>query len=193
MSDWKTYQNNTKGAAKPRPLLALAVTYLSHSRRALDLGAGAMNDARYLLGLGFDVTATDGEPGFLEHAREIQSNKLHAKVERFENAEIAPDTYDLISSQFALPFATKDVIRSLVPKIYEGLCHEGIFTGNVFGMNDEWNIKGRNHISFYAREEIEKLLKDFEILYLREKEYEGRTAAGNEKHWHTIDFIAKKP
>ena len=37
-----------------------------------------------------------------------------------------------------------------------------------------------------------QILKDFKIVYFKEKEFEGKTAIGVSKHWHIFYIIAQK-
>jgi tellurite methyltransferase len=39
---------------------------------------------------------------------------------------------------------------------------------------------------------VNELFKDVEIIKLEEKENDGKTAAGQDKHWHIFDFVVKK-
>ena len=54
MSHWSQYIAKTKNKS-PRPLLVRALSYVKNKNKALDLGAGALNDSRYLLENGFKV------------------------------------------------------------------------------------------------------------------------------------------
>ena len=47
-------------------------------------------------------------------------------------------------------------------------------------------------MTFLSKEQILYLLKDFEIIEFKENEYDGNTALGKTKHWHTFDVIEKK-
>ena len=59
---WRDYYRNTR-ARPPRPLTLKALPHVPSRNQALDLGAGALNDSRYLLAEGFaHVTALDQTP-----------------------------------------------------------------------------------------------------------------------------------
>ena len=67
----------------------------------------------------------------------------------------------------------------------------GYFVGNFFGLKDSWcSIK--KDLTFLSKEQILDLFKDFGIIDFKENEYDGKTALGITKHWHTIDIIARK-
>ena len=59
--DWETFYSLTKDSP-PWPSLVRVVSLLPQKGRALDLGAGAGRDTRYLLEQGFQVTAVDRDP-----------------------------------------------------------------------------------------------------------------------------------
>jgi hypothetical protein len=62
MSRWSEFADLTRGAA-PRELLVEAEALMERRDAALDLGAGALNETRYLLERGFKcVVALDLEP-----------------------------------------------------------------------------------------------------------------------------------
>lgn len=47
-------------------------------------------------------------------------------------------------------------------------------------------------MTFHSKEEVENLLKNFEIIKLKEIEKDTPTALGKMKHWHMFNIIAKK-
>jgi hypothetical protein len=68
----------------------------------------------------------------------------------------------------------------------------GIFTGQFFGVRDEWNHPG-NNMKFVTREEAEKLLTGMKVLgLLEEEEKDEKPVIGDIKHWHLFHIIAEK-
>ncbi|MGN1299460.1 MAG: hypothetical protein ACI4UE_05735 [Candidatus Scatovivens sp.] len=47
-------------------------------------------------------------------------------------------------------------------------------------------------MTFLSKKEVYELLNDFNIIYFKEKEFEGKTAIGKNKHWHVFYIIAQK-
>ena len=47
-------------------------------------------------------------------------------------------------------------------------------------------------MSFFTREEAEKLFKQFKIIRFEEIENDKPTALGEDKHWHFYSIIAQK-
>jgi hypothetical protein len=47
-------------------------------------------------------------------------------------------------------------------------------------------------MTFHSKARVEKLFELFEIEALLEKEYDGQTALGENKHWHVFHVVALK-
>jgi hypothetical protein len=47
-------------------------------------------------------------------------------------------------------------------------------------------------MTFQTREQIERLLRGFELEYFKEIEEDGKTATGASKHWHVYHVVARK-
>lgn len=95
----------------------------------------------------------------------------------------------MIVSMFALSFCTPDNFNDLWIKISNSVANEKYFLGNFLGKNDDWNAK--TDMTFFSLTDIENLFKNFEIIYISEKEYDKSTAMGKMKHWDIIEIIAK--
>lgn len=189
-SNWSTYYEKTKNKP-PRELLVKALVYVANKGSAIDIGAGALNDTRYLLEQGFEVTAIDSEPSLLEHAASLHNPRLHPAVASYDAFDFPNEKYDIASAMFALPFNPPESFNAMFAKLKNSLKQGGIFCGQFFGVRDEWNKPSR-HMTFHTQEQIEKLLEGFEVIFLGEEEKDGSTAAGASKHWHIFHIIAKK-
>jgi tellurite methyltransferase len=108
----------------------------------------------------------------------------------FEDFDFA--TYDLISSQFALPFTPRDRFGEVVSRLKAALAPGGIFAGQFFGIHDQWNTPGSN-MTFVTRAEAEAKLSDLETLEFREEDADGHVADGSPKHWHVFHVLARRP
>lgn len=181
---WSAYLQNTK-SLHPRKLLVEAVELVYDKDYALDLGCGACNDAHFLLGAGFSVTAVDSNPESANYAA-----GLHFVKSSFEDFLYEERKYDLINAQFALPFNAPTTFDEVFEKITASLKPGGIFVGQFFGPEDEW--AERDNMSFHSSSDIGNLLKPFEVLVLREENSDGKLASGGSKHWHIFHVIARK-
>jgi len=191
-SNWKNYHENTSGEYPPRPFLVKAIPYVFEKKEALDLGGGALNDCKYLLREGFEhITVVDIEEGVKERVEEISDNRVDVEITPFDNFDFPENKYNLINAQYSLPFHGPEVFDGLINKIVNSLKAGGVFTGQFFGKNDQWN-KESSSLVFHIKEDALSLLKDLEIIEFQEEEKDGTTASGNTKHWHIFNFIARK-
>jgi hypothetical protein len=67
----------------------------------------------------------------------------------------------------------------------------GIFTGQLFGLNDSWNV-ANSGMTFHTRVEVEAFLRDFDTVHLEEEDHPGTTKLGEPKHWHIFHIIAQR-
>src|SRR5215831_15575461 len=108
--DWERFYRFTKDSP-PWPLLVRAAALAPRKGRALELGAGAGRDTRYLLEQGFQVTAVDADPQAVALLAALPSarSRSHLRVVQSAFEDFAFDTapYALISAQFALPFLAR--------------------------------------------------------------------------------------
>jgi tellurite methyltransferase len=185
---WENFYKFTKDKP-PWPLLVKAVSLLSSKEYALDLGCGAGRDTRFLLDQGFAVTAVDSDPHVIALLADFPQDHLHAVSSSFEAFEF--ETYDLVNSQFALPFMTKEHFHLVFDRIKRALNPGGIFVGQFFGVNDEWNIP-ENRMTFFTRVQAEDELKGLKVFEFREEDVDGHLADGTPKHWHVFHIIAQK-
>lgn len=188
--DWPAHFELTKDGP-PSPLLVKAMEYVARKGAALDLGDGALKDARFLLGAGFDVTVVDKEPWMARAAEAIASDKLHVLVSSFAEFDFPKEAYELASAMFALPFNPPDTFDAVFQRIKNALVKDGVFCGQFFGVRDGW--AGTPSMTFHTKEQAERLLTDgMELISFVETEKDSRTADGALKHWHLFHVIARK-
>lgn len=168
-----------------------ALSYVKDGEQALDLGAGALSDSRFLLTQGFTVTAVDSDPQTDREAKSIQSDAFHLVVAQYDQFDFPEHTYDLVTAMFALPFNPPDTFNMVFARIVRSLRPGGIFCGQFFGVNDEWNVPN-GRMTFHTKEAIHSLLIDMKVIKIKEEEKDGQTANGTPKHWHVFHVIARK-
>lgn len=189
MFNWTGYINTTKNKL-PRQLLVRALEYTKNREVALDLGAGALNESKYLLKSGFKkVIAVDNEEDS-DLISEINHRAFSFENTTIEDYSFLNDYCDLINAQFVLPFVKKEKMDVVMRDIKNSLKKEGIFVGQFFGIKDSWNSLADVYV--YTEEKVKNLLSGLDIIYFQEEEKDGRTAMDEEKHWHIFHFIAKK-
>lgn len=177
---WDDYLKQSKNY-EPRPLLMEALNYVNGTK-ALDLGAGALNDARFLMSKGFDVLAVDSNS-------KANTGEVPFVESTFENFSFT-EKYNLITAQYALPFTHPDSFSKVMQGISNSLETGGVFTGQFFGPRDEWF--GREGMTFNTENEVREFFSEYELLKFEEEEKDKPTAAGPIKHWHVFHVIARK-
>lgn len=177
--------------APPRSLLMEALEHVPSVGHALDLGASALSDSKFLLSKGFEVTAVDANPLTQDAARELDNDALHVQITKFEDFNFPKDTYELVSSMFSLPFVKEADFTRVMSDVKDSLKSQGVFCGTFFGPKDGW--LGRKGMTFVDEEQIRDLFTGFDIISLTEYE-EDKQAVGADriKHWHVFKLIAKK-
>ena len=188
--DWANFIKATRNHAH-WPILEKAVALFGHEGYALDLGCGAGRDTRYLLAQRWHVTSVDSNPNAIALLAELPQDRLQVVQSSFEDFVYGHEVYDLISAQFSLPFNPKASFNELFTRIKQAIKPGGYFTGQFFGIYDEWNTPERN-MTFLTREQADELLSDMEVVEFTEEDKIGPTATGGLKHWHVFHVIAQK-
>lgn len=176
----------------PRPLLIKAAGLAEPKHDALDAGAGALNATKYLLSTGFKhVTALDSSPASRRVAEELPADQVAFILARFEDFAYPVGAYDLVNAEFSLPFISAHAFPSVFTKLLGSVKPGGLFTGQLFGPNDSWNVP-ESGMNFHRRSDVECLLHGWTILEFTEESHPGKTKLGEDKHWHIFHLIARR-
>jgi tellurite methyltransferase len=184
----KKYYQATRDR-KPFSLL-LRVLDMRKFKTALELGCGAGVDAKEMARRGIQVTAVDINQEIESYLKGIPN--INVVISSFQDFEFG--RYDLIYSKASLPFLPRKDYFDILEKIKNALNPDGIFAARVWGDKDSANNpehKGKR--TFVTPEEIKEALQGLEIVEFNEGEVDGKSALGRPRHWHKIDFIARKP
>lgn len=176
----------------PRSLLMRAAALAAPKDHALDVGAGALNATKYLLSVGFSqVTALDSAPASQKAAEDLPPDRVTFVLSRFEDFDYPASAYDLVNAEFSLPFIRRESFAAVFARLLGAVKPGGLFTGQLFGLNDSWNTP-ESGMNFHSRDEVERLLRGFEIVELEEEDHPGKTKLGEPKHWHIFHILARK-
>lgn len=195
--DWAAYYSAVVGRPPRHTLLTALARFeaeesAASSRLAVDLGCGEGRDTVEILRRGWRVLGIDGEPeaiARLLNRPDINLDCLETQVLRFEQMNL-PESVDLINASFSLPFCPPEHFPDLWEKIVLSLRSGGRFCGQLFGDRDSWaSYTSMNH---YTRKQLDLLLQPFEVEMLEEEEHPGKTALGEDKHWHLFQIVARK-
>ena len=110
---------------------------------------------------------------------------------RFEDFAYPNGAYDLVNAEFSLPFIGAHAFPSVFSKLLGSVKTGGLFTGQLFGPNDSWNVP-ESGMNFHSRSDVECLLRGWTILELTEEDHPGKTKLGEDKHWHIFHLIARR-
>ncbi len=187
--NWSEHHNQTKSYPRHSQLLE-ALEYVKSRGKAIDVGAGNLNDACYLLEHGFDVIVVDIEKSILKIAEEINSSNLHCHISSFADFDFPQNTFDFVSAMFSLPFNPPDTFDMVFANIKQSLTKGGIFCGQFFGPKDEWS--SNPNMTVHSKEQVESLLADMEVISIKEVEKDATLADGSPHHWHVFHVIAKR-
>ena len=193
MKNSEEYYNKTKGnnpSGLIRTFFFMNFDKELNRKTAIDLGAGAGNDAKFLLEKGFKVTCIDKE----EKSKDIimsqitQNENLKFELQEFENIKL--HKADLIYSCFSLHFCNPEKFNDMMNEIINNINTKGFFVGNFLGEEDGWY--GNDKMTFLLKERVLYYFKDFEIKYYAEKKYVKDAVIGEKKNWHVFEIIAMK-
>lgn len=195
--DWGAYYRAVEGRP-PRATLLEALARFdaeppsSQPRWAIDLGCGEGRDTVELLQRGWRVLSIDSEPTAIERLtsrKDVDLTQLETQVDRFETLTL-PQNVDLINASFCLPFCLPEHFPGLWQKIVVALRVGGRFSGQLFGDRDSWATN--TSMTHHSRTEVERMLQGFAIEQFEEEDHPGKTALGQEKHWHLFNLVIRK-
>lgn len=193
LEDYYNKKRSVVESYQPRKILTHALEYVNNKNNALDIGAGILEDSKYLLSQGFDVTAVEESDLIMQDAELIKNDPtFHFINTSFQNAEILEDSFDLVYCYDVLPFILPADLPAFLEKIYTSLRSGGVFAGDFFAKNDQDATEYPDR-SFVTLDEVKKALTSFEVLKLVELNHGGLMDTENKNIWHIINFIAKKP
>ncbi|WP_371322010.1 class I SAM-dependent methyltransferase [Thermoleptolyngbya sichuanensis] len=193
---WQQYYQAVEGRP-PRTTLTRALDSIARDpnplpRFAVDLGCGNGRDTVELLRRGWRVLAIDGDPEAIARLRQrddCDRTYLETRVQRFENLTLPP-AVSLINASFCLPFCLPQHFAYLWEEIVVALSPGGRFCGQLFGDQDSWAAYA--DLTHHSRIEINQLLEPFTVEWLEEENHPGKTALGEDKHWHIFHIVAQK-
>ena len=159
---------------------------------AVDIGCGQGSDIAELINQSWTVIGIDKEKeaiGILtDRFKEYVGDRLIIIQSKMEEVSIQPAS--LVNASYSLPFCNPENFIELWNKIDSSLPINGIFCGQLFGVNDSWSIN--SEMTFHDNNQVQKLFEQYEFIYFRELEEDGETALNNKKHWHIFHIAAIK-
>jgi hypothetical protein len=108
---------------------------------------------------------------------------------RISTIRTAPSNF--VNVEFSLPFISAAAFPLVFTKLTASVKIDGLFTGQLFGPNDSWNLP-ESGMNFHSRSDVERLLSGWTVLELTEEDRPGKTKLGEDKHWHIFHIIARR-
>lgn len=136
-------------------------------KKILDFGSGPGRDSVKFKQKGFHPICIDISKAMVDLCK---SKELEAYEMDMEYIDFGNDSFDGVWAYTSLLHLPKSKIKNVLKKVHNILKAEGIFYLGMKSGNSEGFIESKcypNHkryFSLYTKEEIEKLLTDFEIL-----------------------------
>ncbi len=190
-SRWSEFIELTRDSP-PREQTVRAADLVQRKRRAIDIGAGALNETRFLLTAGFrEVVALDREQLDKRAAQGLPRDRFTYIRLAFESYEFPDQAFDLVNAQYSLPFIRPAHFNRVFAAIRRSVAPGGIFAGQLFGDRDEW--MGDPTTTFRSRIAALSLFDSMEVIEFNEEEVDDETADGVPKHWHVFHVIARRP
>lgn len=112
---------------------------------------------------------------------------------KFEEFGFARYNFDIINARFSLPFVSPVNFEIMWKELTNSLTQNGIFVGQFFGTEDEWNGHNSDK-SFHSQTEVEELIKqqNLKVLKLEEIKKAGFVNITEPKFWHYYNIVAQK-
>lgn len=190
---WNEYYQ--KVAQQPhRPNVERAANLLTlDNKTAIDAGCGTGRDSQYLLSRGYTVHAFDAHQDAVETCLTRFEGNPHYSISHSCFSDLTYPACSLFIASASLFFCPSEHFAKVWQKINKALVPNGVFCGDLLGINDSW-VEADTHpnICAFTKEQVEALFEGYEILYFHERDEDGTTAVGHTKHWHTFSVTAIK-
>lgn len=185
----------------PREQLVKAVSRLpaiNGDGVAIDCGCGAGSIIAYLRENDLTVHGFDLEAESIERCQRRFAGDARVHLTQATFRDFDYPKADLIVADASLFFCPRDDFPLVWEKITHALQPGGIFFGGFLGPNDTMATDQYDKEVFwpevrtFVEPELRPIFNDFEIIDWIEHEIDGKTAQGQDHHWHIFSVIAIK-
>ncbi len=174
----------------PNSFVVDAVDGLGGQRgHALDIGAGPLNETRFLLRRGFDVDAIDTDPLVGEMAASLGRGLTFMQAD-IRDVRLAREKYLVAVAIHVLPFLPRAALPGVIAELSASLLPGGLLCFTLFGVKDGW-AGLRPQMTFFSREEVIPLFAGLRPVLFEEEEHQGTNARNEPKHWHVFRGVFK--
>jgi tellurite methyltransferase len=198
-SEWSAYLTETADNNAPSKPIQLALSLYRkenvNTGYAVDLGAGSGKDTLFLLRQHWQVLAVDYSPQaikmILQRAAAANLPVPGVMMSSFQTMQL-PNNIDLINANLSLPFVPPEDFPNVWHNIVTHLCIGGRFSGNFFGVQDEYAFDKNNAMNFLTKAQLKQMFQHFQIESLSTRQGFYPQADGKTKYWQIWDVVAKK-
>jgi hypothetical protein len=192
--DWTTYVNKTKDKAPWKRTLK-ALTYfnidnISSKDLAVDYGAGSGRDTQCLLKYPWKIISLDSCIESVECLKERFSDSPTLRIQESSIQEFEFQAHRFAIANAVLPFLG-DNCEQITNLICDYIEKGGIFCGDFFGIDHEWNSVGSD-IHFFTKGTLKKIFSNFELFEFEESAGTTPNVLGKNVYRHSFSVIALK-
>lgn len=165
---------------------------------ARDLGCGTGRDTKFLVKQGFHVTSVDNNTKAIrcietfKKVYGLTDTQLTTTQSTFDTFSFEKEKYDSVNASFSLPFNPPKTFDQTFSRMKNSIQKGGLFTGQLFGKEDEWSTTRKGHMTFHSSEEARTLFSDMKLIHFEEVKERKRSDDGKPKNWHYFHIIAQK-
>jgi len=162
-------------------------------RHVLDLGAGSLNDCKFLLQEGFWVHAVDSEPDFARMAKLLKRREAKFTFEQtdFKDLILPEDHYQIVVGIQSLNFCRADKFDAFMDTVTASVEPMGKFVGVIYGERDDYR-RMRPSGCYPSEQKLSALFArgGMEIIAQTHDEYDDPASEDFFKHRHMIYLAA---
>jgi len=194
------YYNATEHR-EPRDVLVRAATRVLDRFEqgvAIDCGCGAGSDIRYLRSRGFEVFGFDLEAESIRRCETEFGNDTNVHLFQSSFTDFDYPAANLLVADASLFFCPTAEFPEVWGKISRSLVPGGIFVGGFLGPRDTMASEQYDSAAFWpdvmtvTEHSLKSILTEFEIVHWVEHELDGKTAQGEDHHWHIFAITIQK-
>lgn len=176
----------------PSNATVIGVNHLNHyNKRALDLGCGSLRHSKYLFNCGFVVDAIDKDEEVVKYADFFDSRPkglFNLIISDYNTLDLGTEKYDIVVAQNTLSFNSKTLLDNLFSKISKSLKRNGVFVGNLYGVNDFRSVN--QSMTFFTSDYAHSTLSTLGNLQYFEESSNGSSV---DQVLQTFEFVIIKP
>ena len=161
--------------------------------RILDLGTGSFRNSLFFAKKGIPVLAIDKDKDIYSYYKKLQNGAELIEPACKDICEFMSENKEKFLGILAIhviPFLPEKCREMFFKKLPSILTKEGVLALTFWGPKDDFSTKG---VVTMSLDDLLEKLKPLEVVFTKEKEYDGPTINGWQKHWHIINVLARNP